>query len=595
MESDAILEGFKCSVEQHGLIYNEIIADNDSSVWSKLYGSNVYDSYGISIKKTECINHLRRNLCKKVMAISTGKVGSKFYRDMIGEKVLKFRAAVTNAANYRRGQNCGLQEKIRLLRNDINNIPNHIFGNHENCDDYFCNKKKSNEPDLTTQLELEGLMMELRNIMTNCGLNAESLLLGKQNNIAECFNNVVAKFVGGKRVNFGLTCSYSIRTAGAVVQFNTRAVFSKINEEMNYDALPLIDHMERQRKLHNDTVKVNYNLKKITGSYDSSKDTSADKKKNKKDYGVNCQRPDLDPKTLSLEVENFKKVLFNWQADRLNVEKRTKNVISNDEKVIKYKKLLMTEHFGKVCKKQQNSRYGPIVEHIISSKLYGTKDANYKIIYKLDLLEIFKEKSMFLETLEEVEFEDSGIIIDNETQYFAALPDFLLNDHSIIEIIAPTKGSELTVPELRNNKINELNVILNDKIELNQNHGFFYGIQGILHVTKRQTAIVVIITNKDFREIIITRDDSFWKTKMEKKLLDFYENHVIPEIVDSRINRSMSIRELDDFQKNDRTNGNDKSPEKILTFKNLRRDERMTKIFVRGKSVVDLGRCWSMG
>lgn len=147
MESDAILEGFKCSIQQHGLIYNEIIADNDSSVWNKLYNSNVYDSWGITIKKTECINHLRRNLCRKIISISTGKIGSKDLRDLIGQKVLNFRAAVTNAAKYRRNQDLPLLEKIRLLRRDFDNAPYHIFGNHTFV-------KKKNQMKLTLRFNL---------------------------------------------------------------------------------------------------------------------------------------------------------------------------------------------------------------------------------------------------------------------------------------------------------------------------------------------------------------------------------------------------------------------------------------------------------
>jgi hypothetical protein len=36
MESDAIVEGFKQSIETHGLIYSVLIADGDSSVYKKL-------------------------------------------------------------------------------------------------------------------------------------------------------------------------------------------------------------------------------------------------------------------------------------------------------------------------------------------------------------------------------------------------------------------------------------------------------------------------------------------------------------------------------------------------------------------------------
>lgn len=60
MESDAIVEGFKRSIEMHGLIYSVLIADGDSSVHKKIIDSNPYDN--VSVKKIECTNHLLRNL-----------------------------------------------------------------------------------------------------------------------------------------------------------------------------------------------------------------------------------------------------------------------------------------------------------------------------------------------------------------------------------------------------------------------------------------------------------------------------------------------------------------------------------------------------
>ena len=42
----------------------------------------------------------------------------------------------------------------------------------------------------------------------------------------------------------------------------------------------------------------------------------------------------------------------------------------------------------------------------------------------------------------------------------------------------------------------------------------------------------------------IERDDNFWKTHMESKLVKFYMKCIIPEIVDSRHARGMPIRTL---------------------------------------------------
>lgn len=33
----------------------------------------------------------------------------------------------------------------------------------------------------------------------------------------------------------------------------------------------------------------------------------------------------------------------------------------------------------------------------------------------------------------------------------------------------------------------------------------------------------------------VLRDDNFWKYRMEDKLIDFYENYLVPEIINSNL------------------------------------------------------------
>ncbi|KAM0736811.1 hypothetical protein ACS0PU_006460 [Formica fusca] len=70
MESDAIAEGFKSSLEMHGIIYRTIIADGDSSVYQAIVDSKSYREQMVTVKKIECTNHLLRNLCKKLRVVA---------------------------------------------------------------------------------------------------------------------------------------------------------------------------------------------------------------------------------------------------------------------------------------------------------------------------------------------------------------------------------------------------------------------------------------------------------------------------------------------------------------------------------------------
>ena len=70
MESDAIAEGFNCSIDMHGLIYRTLISDNDSSVYQAIINNNPYKEYNVKVKRILCTNHLLRNLCKKLKSVA---------------------------------------------------------------------------------------------------------------------------------------------------------------------------------------------------------------------------------------------------------------------------------------------------------------------------------------------------------------------------------------------------------------------------------------------------------------------------------------------------------------------------------------------
>ncbi|KAK4875818.1 hypothetical protein RN001_012240 [Aquatica leii] len=58
--------------------------------------------------------------------------------------------------------------------------------------------------------------------------NAWSLLHNLNTNTAECYNSLVAKFVGAKRINFSQKGSYEIRCHAAAVSFNNPANYHKL-------------------------------------------------------------------------------------------------------------------------------------------------------------------------------------------------------------------------------------------------------------------------------------------------------------------------------------------------------------------------------
>ena len=77
---------------------------------------------------------------------------------------------------------------------------------------------------------------------------------------------------------------------------------------------------------------------------------------------------------------------------------------------------------------------------------------------------------------------------------------------------------------------------------MNRTHRFFYQVQGQLNITKRNYCIFAIWTPKSLKIVTVKRDKDFWENKMLPSLTLFYYECMLPEILDSRHNRHMPIR-----------------------------------------------------
>jgi len=123
--------------------------DGDSSIMKRLrlekpYGTNVV------IKKLECTNHLLRNYINRLRDISGKRKNDKgdiipgCYRKVVNDRLLRLRYAVTEAIKYRRLKQTDrtYETTLALLKADITNGPNHVFGDHTKCQSYFCEGQK---------------------------------------------------------------------------------------------------------------------------------------------------------------------------------------------------------------------------------------------------------------------------------------------------------------------------------------------------------------------------------------------------------------------------------------------------------------------
>ncbi|KAH0807689.1 hypothetical protein GEV33_015102 [Tenebrio molitor] len=73
METDIIAEGFKRSLDMHGIKYTRMVGDGDSSVYRKLKEVKPYGNQ--LVEKVECRNHLLRNFSSKLRELTNQDYG----------------------------------------------------------------------------------------------------------------------------------------------------------------------------------------------------------------------------------------------------------------------------------------------------------------------------------------------------------------------------------------------------------------------------------------------------------------------------------------------------------------------------------------
>lgn len=263
---------------------------------------------------------------------------------------------MTKAVEYRLNELTSMPEKIRNLRNDILNIPSHVFGEHKRCAEigYFCDGTlKDGEENVVPQLTELGLFQKLEVAVTYLSLFCKSLLYSVNSNSVESYNSIVSKFIGGKQINFGLKGSYQTRCASSVVQFNTQQVMTTFCKSISKNAPNTAIKMEMKRKISTEKSTARIHAAKEARREFNVAATSASRKSTRftvdKDYGPNAQRPDLDAEEYAVRERLHYERLEEWRLQREEIENNTRLQAQSDRWIIIRKKLLTASNFGKVA------------------------------------------------------------------------------------------------------------------------------------------------------------------------------------------------------------------------------------------------------
>ncbi|XP_022911744.2 uncharacterized protein [Onthophagus taurus] len=376
MESDIIVEDFKCSIEMHGLKYTKIVGDGDSSVYKKILETRPHGS--ACIEKIECRNHLYRNLGTKLREISRRKKSLSTnccvpisIRKHIMTSTQRLCIAIKKATQYRATETNDLADKIKLLKHDILNCPSHIFGEHKDCVaiNYFNCSPKDSEVNYVPEMKACGVYEDILACLHRITYNASSLLHNMNTNDAEHYNAVVCKFIGRKRVNFSLKNSYSIRCKAAALSFNEKSNYYNIIQKALTSKDPrsilkkFIARRHRKNELQRRGQRKFY-LKKVF---------SADHH-----YGqVQDPIPDFTDDKYKVKEQELLSNMIKSIDERHVIERATVGQ-SNNPLWFQYRNNRLTaSNFGKICKMRLTTSKAKKVEDILYKTFKGNIATNY--------------------------------------------------------------------------------------------------------------------------------------------------------------------------------------------------------------------------
>ncbi|XP_049877293.1 uncharacterized protein LOC126374645 [Pectinophora gossypiella] len=524
MEAAILVEGFQKSEEMHGLQYLSFVGDGDSSVFAQLKEKV---SYGRYIKKIECKNHVIKNYTSALYKILANKKLPLYGRRLLKAKIQKL-TVVTKKIIMQNHSN------RTHMREDLKNGPSHVFGHHDNCKHYYC--KFTNPEVKDVDNNLDDMKQKAPTVWALiCAANEMVItkthrLSNETTNCAENFMSIVSKFNCGKRLNLHKGGSYQRRVylAGLTQitgqRWHQRAWHRYLSRSPGLTFKKYIERKEKSKARQQNRVR-----RRLYTVH--TKPAQPDK-----NYG-----PDAQDVVETIEPEELKKncleKLSEFQKTIQEIKQIAEETIGqheNDLYNLHRCDRLTASNFGMICKRRNTTPCHNHVKQILYKNNIMTNDMTYgqrnESMARTFFIENYKKS-----------VRPSGLYIDEEFGFLGASPDGIVeNERAILEIKC--------FPSLaRNNKTIEMAAkekklfplkITNGMLEMNKTHNYYYQVQGQLRVTKMEKCYFIGFVSpvQPITVLEVTRDEQFI-SDMLPKLITFYKNSVLPEIILRRISK----------------------------------------------------------
>lgn len=537
MESDIIIEGFNQSEAMHGVRYAEFIGDGDSSVYKNILS---YVSYGRSVRKIECANHVTKCYTSALYDITKQVREARpiLSKARITRMKICVRKIIKHRAQERMATDGNKDDSARLLAMDAKNAAFHVLGHHEKCADYYCNVVNSGSSSAPAKLDIPTnvrvALIKAADIV--CNKSRSLVVYDATSNLAENLMSQIAKTLGGKRVNHYQRRGYQNRCAAAALAFQKGPKMHLDVYKQKYQRSPtkiLKKYVNASRRVQMTRDK---NPAKRAGRYVRRSLVGTDK-----NYGPCCQTPDLDaldPKLYEQKTAAILDSLGKTAAERSQIRRETCD--DRERWFEERRKRITATSFHEVANMRNSTSCTSTVNRLIYdfNRDIDTPALQFGRIHEELALQQY-EKHINAKVTRPV-----GLIVHPDHPFLAATPDGIVNDDLIVEVKCPKRGETQTLKELASKTPDgkASNFFLDEHLRLKRSHPYYSQVQCQLACTRAKFCDFFVWTPKEVACERISADETFFLQKLDK-VSAFYLECMVPELVDPRKSRSMAFRE----------------------------------------------------
>ena len=492
MEATAIVEGFKSSIADRGLVYNFLVADGDSATYQKVLLANPYADLGVRVRKIECKNHQLRRLytnLRKLCETITNRATRIPHEDparfikpkqTVDGKIFAIRMGIDRACSFRGWQGMA-GEHIKNLRDDILNSPYHVFGEHAKCASYFCNGQKENEENLVPALQGLIIFPKVMEIVNRVAEHSASLIHNVNNNIVESLNATAMHGTGKKVINYTSRFGYIGRTFRSLLQFNDYDAYSLLHKRLQEGVTPPPLYRRAKGVLFRKRMYSRKHPNRKSWFQQRSEPLSQDNF-----YGPNAQKPDMTSDTYQRAAERVLKSLQVTPERRKEVEELTRAQSDCDLWYKEREKRITAYKFKRVCALRESTNTAATVKEVVKNSFFGNDATKYG-------KEFEPVARALLEKLD-MKIEDCGFFIHPEHCFLGSSPDGIIRDIDyLVEAKCPyslPRGKSMK--QCIEDREEGLKFWKHGAIQMDYNHAFYYQIQGQLAITDCEVCIFVV-------------------------------------------------------------------------------------------------------